>query len=804
VPASTLRRGDVIRVRDERWTIDRHVTYANGAVVDVRGAERSNRGLRARFLLPFEPFERLPRIEATQVVSPRRWRHFARQTLAEATASYDSLRALAGAAIDLLPFQLEPALAVTRGVAVRILIADEVGLGKTIQAGLIVAETLERCGDARVLITAPAGLREQWCAELRDRFHLAPVALDSLTVSGMSGVRGANPWAAHRLIVTSVDYVKRPEAMRSLETMVWDLLVIDEAHRLAGRSDRNAALTLLGERARLLVMLTATPHSGDEAAFARLCAIGDLDHRFPLLVFRRTRDDAGLASRRRTTWLNVAMSVAETEMHRALTAYARLVWAQQRDASSAARLAMIVLMRRASSSAWSLAQSVERRLLLLGAGGGGCEQLLLPLGLPASDDEEPSIELGAPGLYDGADERRRLEQIRELAHAAARAESKFDAVRRLLRRTREPAIVFTEYRDTLAPLAAALPDSSIALLHGGLTAAERRDVLEHFRSGAIDVLLATDAASEGLNLQLRCRLVVNLELPWTPTRLEQRVGRVDRIGQRKRVHAVHLIAAGTSEELTVARLLRRIDRVADVTAAMRTHVASEQDVAGYALDRQELPPAGVRPDVPLPRGLIVTALRDVAHLEVERASVARVLGAGTCAAARPPRPFVAVARGRTCQSTWACRLQFTDPDGELIWDALVGVAFDGACRSLRACADIRSHADGLRGGLLAAVHEMHDRLRADVASALRTPVTLATMREEAIVAAAVGHSGRLAAALVQRGLFDRRAERAAADRDAEIEAMLTRCRTRLAQLAQRAAPVAAGVTPLFALVRRRQ
>jgi superfamily II DNA or RNA helicase len=632
--------------------------------------------------------------------------------------------------------------------------------------------------------------------------------LDSIALSrtGAAALSGANPWAAQPLIVTSVDYVKRPEAMRSLETLVWDLVVVDEAHGLSGRSDRNAALTLLGERARTLVMLTATPHSGDEAAFARMCGVGDLDHAFPLLVFRRTRKDAGLPSARTTRWLNVTTSAAESALHLALTTYTRLVWREKGDRSGAARLAMIVLMRRACSSAASLARSVERRMALLSADSDADpateQQLELPLAMAASDDEEPGTELGAPGLADSKDERRCLEEILQLARDAEREERKLQALGRLLRRTREPAIVFTEYRDTLVPLAAALTGFTTACLHGGLSAAERRHVLERFRSGAVQVLLATDAASEGLNLQQRCRLVINLELPWTPTRLEQRVGRVDRIGQRRRVHALNLVAAGTSEESTVARLVRRMERVHDVFGAMQAGITTEQDIARCVIGQEEAAAPDDSGGVPLPAGLIVTNLRDAAVLEAERTSMARTLALGGSEATRLQRPFVAPARSTTRREYWAFRLEFTDADDEILWETLIGLSFDAASCASRRSDDIRRHADRSRASLAPAVRRAEDALRADVITALRTPVALASLREEAILAVADARHGRLAAALVQRGLFDRRAERAAATQDAALHEMLSRCRERLSKLARLRFSPAAAAGPAFGLVRR--
>ena len=168
--ASVPRRGDVVRIRDQRWTVAETSPFDTTTVLTVVGSDRRNRGSRARYLLPFEPFERLPSINTTRVVSRRRWRHLARTVLAEATPAIDSLRAAARADVAILPYQLEPAVAIAGGQTTRILIADEVGLGKTVQAGLIISETLARRGNAHVLVLCPAGLREQWHGAKRSRF----------------------------------------------------------------------------------------------------------------------------------------------------------------------------------------------------------------------------------------------------------------------------------------------------------------------------------------------------------------------------------------------------------------------------------------------------------------------------------------------------------------------------------------------------------------------------------------------------------------------------------------------------------
>ena len=495
------------------------------------------------------------------------------RALARDHAPHDSLQTAASARIDLLAYQLEPALAVLRGQASRLLLADEVGLGKTIQAGLVLKELLVRGHADRTLILTPAGLRDQWARELSSRFDIATAIVDGSflrsVVSSLSS--GVNPWTLTGVRIVSFDFIKRPEVLQGLEETVWDVLVIDEAHAMTGDSDRGIAGRALGGRARRVLLLTATPHAGDEGAFASMCDLGRLaaaGDQHPIAMFRRSRANVGLARRRRTRLLAVTPTPEERQMHRLLERYITRVWSEARARrDAAALLAMFVLKKRALSSARSLATSVARRLERLGSlEPDSRAQLPLPLGSDHDEvdraDEEPSDVLTPLGLGNLAHERAWLGTIHAAAVAAARAESKLSCLRRLLRRVEEPAIVFTEYRDTLLRIAATIaPLTSIALLHGGLTREERRAAEQRFTSGAARVLLATDAAGEGLNLQARCRLVVNCELPWSPLRLEQRAGRVDRIGQRRPVHVIHLLARDTAETEILARLITRIGRV---------------------------------------------------------------------------------------------------------------------------------------------------------------------------------------------------------------------------------------------------
>jgi superfamily II DNA or RNA helicase len=780
--APELHHGQLVRIRGERWRIDRCAGDDNVAIVDVVGCDATNRSERTRFLLPFEPVDRLEYSTSPLLVGRARWRHVARRTLADASPSWSSLRAATRANLTLIPFQLEPALALARGDGCRFLIADAVGLGKTVEAGLMIAETLERRPDANALVISPAGLREQWREELQNRFDLDATILDGPRLAAIATQlpTDVNPWAIQPIVITSIDYIKRPEVMRSLETLMWDVVVFDEAHHLTGRSDRAAAAEMLGDRARAVVLLTATPHSGEDRAFSRLCTVGNAGGSAPLVVFRRTRLDAGLHVRRRTPLLRVKPTPAETAMHAALMAYARLVWSQSAQSGlSGGRLAVSVLTRRGCSSAASLARSLERRLALMtGALEPTARQPGLPFTAGGHDDDEPDIALESPGLHDRAGECRVLERLLWLARAAEAAESKIAVIERLLSRVDEPAIVFTEYRDTLRRLAGVLSHIDAVQLHGGLTPHERSDALHRFTRGEARLLLATDAGSEGLNLHHRCRLVVNLELPWTPLRLEQRAGRVDRIGQQRRVHALHLVAAGTCEEDTLARLVLRINRMCGALNAL-VRAPDEQRVAESVLgghNRPDLldessPGAGAS-------GIATLDLREAAVQEARRIGQARAFSTGAINSHAFERPVVAHIRRRRMRAAprcvWVYRVVLTTGAGRLLWESLLPLMSEATRATRYPPALLRTVLNPDVPALRAALADGSARLLEQLRQSMRPTLDRWSARERDLTAALQARHARLSAGLLQRRLFDRRDERLAATQASVLDEALSR------------------------------
>jgi superfamily II DNA or RNA helicase len=577
-----VRVGDQVRVRRQRWVITEIHAHEDCSTLSLSGLGPANVGLHQRILTPFDQVEPLTSHRSFRIVRATRWRRACRQLIADAGPA-GILRTARAARIDLLPHQLEPALAVVHGRGTRILIADEVGLGKTVQAALIVAELKSRGVASRVLVLTPAGLREQWADELANRFDLRFTIFDMATARRLRGSLpvGVNPWSVEPLIITSIDYIKRPEVSPAVQACRWDVVVVDEAHHTTLGSDRHEAVHALCGSAPYVVLLTATPHNGDPQAFSSLCALGQ--HNDPLLVFRRSRLQIGYPHERRVHQLHVRPGPEERRMHAALDAFVRAVHREPGGRESSTWLALSTLRKRALSSAFALRRSVERRLeALISASDDPYRQLALPLFDEAGEfdtaDDVPAWAI--PALQDPQRERELLSRVAQAAQLAVGHESKLSVLARLLRRLGEPAIVFTEYRDTLAHVRSRIAPSAL-VLHGALSREERRATIAAFEPGG--VLLATDAAGEGLNLHHNCRIVVNLELPWNPMRLEQRIGRVDRIGQRRRVHVFHLIASGTAELRVLHRLGIRIARAqADVGA--QNPLRDDQQLDGSAME----------------------------------------------------------------------------------------------------------------------------------------------------------------------------------------------------------------------------
>lgn len=732
--------GIVVFARGEAWMVVRATPYTDCALVTLAGHQPSNHGRRIRLLTPFDELIAIDRVQ------PRRQRRSALISTvlssAARSAAPDQLWTAVDGRFEVLPWQLAPALAVAGGTT-RLLLADAVGLGKTIQAGLVLAETVARGWVERALILTPAALRDAWAEEIERRFGLAALVLDHERLRRLrTGLpRAVNPWANAPIVVSSIDLVKRVEVRAAVEDRPLDLLIVDEAHHVTPGTDRGALVEQLARRTPWLVLASATPHTGDRGRFRYLLDLGRAGAgESRMRVFRRSRLDVGISSGRHVRILRVATTPAEARLQSAIREYAQAI---RREAAPGIRLVGEVIARRATSSALAVERTLARRLALLSREPVDAEprQELLPWAEVDEEDAElPDAWLGTAALADEQRERDWLGRLLALAAEARPFPSKLASLARFLRRAREPAIVFTEFRDTLEACVPWLtPLGDVACLHGGMDVGSRARAIAAFVNGPATVLLATDVAGEGLNLQERCRLVVTLEWPWTPQRLEQRIGRVDRIGQRRRVHAVHLTSRGTFEDHVVARLLQRASRA-------REDLESEPSAAmGRAVEGAVFDEAGGNTwTLPPPRRAAASVDRAAEEEAARVADRRRLLGrlrAGSPVSGWAP----ASRRRRATRVAVVFEVASIGSTGQLDARTLAAVEVTLA----------RRPASRREWHRLCRFLAVHPPVRAAAASPTPdgTPPIGIAARLEALIGAAVSHEPRR----VQASLFDRRA-----------------------------------------------
>lgn len=494
------------------------------------------------------------------------------------------------------PYQVEAVHRMVSAPRTRFLLADDVGLGKTIQTGLLLAELAARGRARRVLVVVPAALRDQWVAEMAEKFGERFTIYDGPTVKRLRKQlgAGANPWSFHPRVITSLDFLKRERVAAEASTVDWDVVVFDEAHKLGvhqngghvARTGRYRVAEALADVAESLVLLTATPHSGDGTAFRGLLALCDpfvepegegvAPAQLRQIMIRRgkgeIRDAKGrpVFTRRRVQTVEVPLRADERALYDGVTEYVRAAYREAREAGdTVGGFAMVLLQRRLCSSVWALRESLRRRVEALRdrprASSLGAEELaryVAAYGHPEDwDDEtlqlatafEAELEAYARPDADLEDEISTVERLLALADAVLK---KGDSKGRALREFADGCLrgdpqgkllVFTEYQDTLRWCEALLKGHKTWVIHGGVAHADRRRIVAEFNAEGSGILLATDAAGEGLNMQQRCHLMVNVELPWNPNRIDQRIGRLHRYGQRREVRVYNLVAGDTRE-----------------------------------------------------------------------------------------------------------------------------------------------------------------------------------------------------------------------------------------------------------------
>lgn len=455
--------------------------------------------------------------------------------------------------IDLLAWQFVVAMLMLSAHHRRVLLADEVGMGKTVQAGILLHEIHARAADATTLVVVPAGLVPQWTSELRDRAAIAAQVLDAaaLRAEAARPQRSVDAARAGTCWLMSLDLLRRPDVIPLLARTRWTLLVVDEAHHCAPDTARLDAIARVAAASVRVLLLTATPTAAGPAAAIGLRNLGARPGESPMPVIRRAATRIARPPRR-VCLLTVALDPGHDALCRRIDAFAERA---RHESGAAGLLPALVLRRRASSCPAAVARSLARRLEVLRR---PVDSLVSPgLFEALTQDARDDDAMHLPAWQDDGAERRELEALLRDASRLPPAGRKLEAVVRLIRRSAEPVVVFTAYLDTLRTLRSLLPSSTLAIVHGEQPDASRTDAVAAFARCDARVLLATDTAAEGLNLHHGCRLVVHAELPVSPRQLEQRTGRLDRYGQRHRVHAVVMGSRTLDDRQAAARLAAR-------------------------------------------------------------------------------------------------------------------------------------------------------------------------------------------------------------------------------------------------------
>ncbi len=599
-------------------------TAHDGYMIKVVGASEFVQDREATFFDGLEPVEVL-RPENTVLVADDTPRFRRGRLYLEAVLRRTPLprgeRGLALAdsfVLDPKVYQQRPAELALAGLRPRILIADVVGLGKTLEIGLILAELVRRGRGERILVVTPQHVLEQFQHELWTRFSLPLVRLDSVGIERIQREipAGRNPFTYFKRVIVSVDTLKNVGMYgHHLENIGWDAVVIDESHNLIGSTSlRNRLARLLASRTDALLLASATPHNGDKKSFGELIRLldpaaivdvenyakEDIEH----LYLRRTKISPEVRDEISNEWAergpSVPLRCPATAAEEKIFAELTEVWLPPEGAPDG--VAEVTAGRQPASTVSTLntasAVSRERRLF---------PYTLLKAFLSSHHALAQTVDtrLRSAGCTD-AQERSALGRLRTLAAAMTDADSaKLAALLRELRQigagpgSQVRVVVFSERVATLKWLADVVPAAlgftgrtaardAVRVMHGGLPDTDQQRIVEEFsqRDAPVRMLFTGDVASEGVNLHRQCHHLVHYDLPWSLIRIEQRNGRIDRYGQahQPRFRALILTSSvdGARDDTTVAEKL-----LAREAEAHRSLGSAEAVTGEYLADREE-------------------------------------------------------------------------------------------------------------------------------------------------------------------------------------------------------------------------
>lgn len=536
---------------------------------------------------------------------------------------FDPYLAVHTSSIEPLPHQISAVYQeMLPRLPLRYILADDPGAGKTIMTGLFLKELLVRGDLKRCMIVSPGNLAEQWQDELYRKFNLRFEILTNDRIE--SAVTGNVFTEANLCIVRLDKLSRNEDIQEKLRVTDWDLIVVDEAHKMSATvwggeikyTKRFQLGRLLSSITRHFLLLTATPHSGKEEDFQLFMSLIDQD-RFEGVarsgsqavdvsdVMRRLVkedllkfDGTPLFPERRAYTVNYDLSPLEAKLYSAVTSYVQEEFNRadqlNSDRKTTVGFALTILQRRLASSPEAIYQSLKRRRERLESRiaeerlGKRAADYIISAYDDYDDDDIPSAELedaeekivdqasAAQTITELEAEIATLKKLERMANEVRQSgeDRKWDELSKLLQDNdnmfgrdgmREKLIIFTEHRDTLYYLADKIrsllgSDEAVITIHGGMLRDERRKVEELFKQDKeVRILIATDAAGEGINLQ-RAHLMVNYDLPWNPNRIEQRFGRIHRIGQTEVCHLWNLVSRETREGMVFQRLFEKLEQ----------------------------------------------------------------------------------------------------------------------------------------------------------------------------------------------------------------------------------------------------
>jgi ERCC4-related helicase len=573
--------GSVVLVRDAEWLVTRVEQASDGYFIDVIGLSELVHDTEATFSNAIDEIVEVDPSKVQPVAdrSPgfRRSRLWLEATLRKTPVAITdpNLSAALGGLFDPLDYQTD---AVRKALdpdklRPRILLADAVGLGKTIEIGMILSELVRRGRGERILVVTPKHVLEQMQMEMWTRFALPFVRLDSTGIQRIRQILPANrnPFTYYKRVIISVDTLKSDRYIAHLQKQWWDAVVVDESHNVTNTASQNNRLVrLLAERTDALILASATPHNGKPESFAELVRMldpsavspaGELDlDQVKKLVIRRHRHHPDVAAEVGSDWAERLpprnVIVAATPAEDAIARELEEVWLWPESGKSpysGANVALFpwTLAKAFLSSPLALNESVTERLRRL------------------PDDETT--------------ERAALTRLAELTEKAT-ASAKYDALLQHLREigvaagSPRRAVVFAERVATLNWLTdrlrkdLKLSADQVVVLHGGLSDTEQQDVVQSFKleSSPIRVLVTGDIASEGVNLHSHCHHLVHYDIPWSLIRIEQRNGRIDRYGQRNRPDITALLLTPSTGRFSgdIRVLTRLVEREHEAHTAL--------------------------------------------------------------------------------------------------------------------------------------------------------------------------------------------------------------------------------------------